>query len=57
MAKWLLALTGYYPEVVDNQTIKAVSDHYIETPRNLPIAGNWKSLEKTYYGLGWRSSM
>jgi len=54
MAKWLLALTGYYPEVVDNQTIKAVSDHYIETPRKSAYRRNWKSLEKTYYGLGWR---
>lgn len=54
MAKWLLALTGYYPEVIDENTIEEVSDHTIETPRKSAYRRNWKSLEKTYYGLGWR---
>ena len=54
MAKWLLALTGYYPEVIDNQTIQDIADHTIETPKKSAYRRNWKSLEKTYYGLGWR---
>jgi beta-lactamase class C len=54
MAKWLLALTGYYPEVVDENTIRDISDHIIETPKKSTYRRNWKSLDKTYYGLGWR---
>jgi len=54
MAKWLLALTGYYPEVVDKKTIEDVSFHTIETPKKSAYQRNWKSLERTYYGLGWR---
>jgi beta-lactamase class C len=54
MAKWLLALTGYYPEVIDNNTIEDISDHTIETPKKAAYRRNWRSLEKTFYGLGWR---
>lgn len=54
MAKWLLALTGYYPEVLHAKTIEDIAHHNIETPRKLAYRKNWKSLEKTYYGLGWR---
>jgi beta-lactamase class C len=54
MAQWLLALTGYYPEVVSNQTIHDISTASIETPRKYAYRTNWKSLKKTYYGLGWR---
>lgn len=54
MAKWLLALTGYYPEVIDPGTIQAVSHPTIETPRKAAYCRNWKSLERTYYSLGWR---
>jgi beta-lactamase class C len=54
MAKWLLALTGYYPEVLHEKTIEDIEHHNIETPRKLAYRRNWKSLEKTYYGLGWR---
>jgi beta-lactamase class C len=54
MAKWLLALTGYYPEVLHEKTIEEITRHVIETPRKLAYRRNWKSLEKTYYGLGWR---
>jgi beta-lactamase class C len=54
MAKWLLALTGYYPEVLTDQTVHAIAQHTIETPRKSAYRRNWKSLEKTYYGMGWR---
>jgi beta-lactamase class C len=54
MAKWLIALTGYYPEVLPDQTIEDISSHEIETPKKSTYRRNWKSLEKTYYGLGWR---
>ena len=54
MAKWLLALTGYYPEVLHEKTIEDIAHHTIETPRKSAYRKNWKSLEKTYYGLGWR---
>jgi len=53
MARWLLALTGYFPEVLPQNTINAISQHAIETPRRL-YKRNWIDLEKAYYGLGWR---
>jgi len=53
MAKWLLALTGYFPEVLPSGTIDAISQHAIETPKRL-YRRNWTDLEKAYYGLGWR---
>jgi beta-lactamase class C len=54
MAKWLLALTGYYPEVLPQKTIEDIARHSIETPKKSVYQRNWKYLEKTYYGLGWR---
>lgn len=54
MAKWLLALTGYYPEIIDYKTIHEIADHTIETPKKAAYRKNWRSLENTYYGLGWR---
>jgi beta-lactamase class C len=54
MAKWLLALTGYYPEVIDNNTLEEVTSHIVETPKKNNYRRNWKSLDNTYYGLGWR---
>lgn len=54
MAQWLLALTGYFPEVISSQTIHDISMTSIETPRKFAYRVNWKSLKKTYYGLGWR---
>jgi beta-lactamase class C len=54
MAKWLLALTGYYPEVLPEKTLEDISQHNIETPKKTGYKRNWKYLDKTYYGLGWR---
>jgi beta-lactamase class C len=54
MAKWLLALTGYYPEILSEKTIDEIAQHTIETPRKSAYMRNWKSLKKTYYGMGWR---
>jgi beta-lactamase class C len=54
MAQWLLALTGFYPEVISRKTIQDISYEFIETPRKYAYRTNWKSLGKTYYGLGWR---
>jgi beta-lactamase class C len=54
MAQWLLALTGNYPEVIPQKTIQDISKACIEIPRKYTYRANWKSLEKTYYGLGWR---
>lgn len=54
MSKWLLALTGYYPEVIDNKTIEDVTECIIETPKKAVYRRHWRSLERTYYGLGWR---
>ena len=54
MAKWLLALTGYYPEVLHEKTIEDIGEPNIMTPRKSVYRRNWRSLQATYYGLGWR---
>jgi beta-lactamase class C len=54
MAQWLLALTGYYPQVVSQDNIHEISKAFIETPKKSAYRKNWRSLEKTSYGLGWR---
>jgi beta-lactamase class C len=54
MAQWLLALTGFYPEVISRKTIQDISTECVETPRKYTYRANWKSLKRTYYGLGWR---
>ncbi len=54
MAHWLLGLTGYYPDVISPKTIQDISMTAIQTPRKYAYRVNWSSLEKTYYGLGWR---
>jgi beta-lactamase class C len=54
MANWLLALTGNQPEVISSDIITEISGHDIETPKKSVYRRLWKSLEKTYYGLGWR---
>ncbi len=54
MAQWLLALTGNYPDVISPQTIRDISTACIEVPRRYTNRAIWKSLQKTYYGLGWR---
>ncbi len=54
MAHWLLGLTGYYPDVISPKTIHDISMTTIQTPRKYAYRVNWTSLEKTYYGLGWR---
>lgn len=53
MARWLLALTGYFPEVLPANVIETVTQHAIETPKR-HYRRNWTNLEKAYYGLGWR---
>jgi beta-lactamase class C len=54
MAQWLLGLTGYYPDVISQKTIHDISMTTIQTPRKYGYRVNWTSLEKAYYGLGWR---
>ena len=52
MAQWLLGLTGYYPDVISQKTIRDISMATVQTPRKYAYRVNWASLEKTYYGLG-----
>lgn len=54
MAKWLLALTGYAPDIVPFQTLTEISHPNIETPKKAQYRRYWKNLDHTYYGLGWR---
>lgn len=54
MAQWLLGLTGYYPDIIPQNIIDAVSDHVVQIPMKKSYKGEWESLEDKYYGLGWR---
>jgi len=54
MAQWLLGLTGYYPDVIPQDIISAVSDHVVQIPMKKSYRYSWESLDDMYYGLGWR---
>lgn len=54
MTKWLLALTGHRPDVVDPCTLEMISKKQIRTPLKWVYLRNWKGAYKKHYGLGWR---
>ena len=54
MSKWLLALTGNYPEFIPENSLEEVYTPQIYTPIKRKFRHNWKNLDSLYYGLGWR---
>jgi beta-lactamase class C len=54
MSHFLLALTGYYPEVLPQQVLDSLYTPRIYTPVRYKYFRNWSDVEKTYYGMGFR---
>ncbi len=53
MAKWLLLLTGHYPDVISEETLENIYDPFVTIP-NRRFSRHWDGVSETYYGMGWR---
>ena len=54
MSKWLLALLGNYPKVLDDSILQKIASPVIVSPLKYRYIRHWESLSEKYYGLGWR---
>jgi len=54
MAKWLIALEGYRPDVLSPCAIELASTKEIRTHLRWQYLSKWRGVRKKYYGLGWR---
>ena len=54
MAKWLLALLGNNPDVIQPEILEQIFKPQIQTPVRYKYIRFWRKLQKTYYALGWR---
>ncbi|MFP4059313.1 MAG: serine hydrolase domain-containing protein [Bacteroidota bacterium] len=57
MGKWLLALLGYYPGIIDTSTIRAITTPVVQTPLKYTYTRHWHGIEDKFYSLGWRIYM
>ena len=53
MGKWLLLLTGYYPEIISEETLKEMYDP-LATINNRRFSRHWDGVNESHYGIGWR---
>jgi len=53
MGKWLLLLTGHYPDVISEATLKEIFDPFI-TISNRRFSRYWDGVNESHYGAGWR---
>ncbi|MGF1670035.1 MAG: serine hydrolase domain-containing protein [Balneolaceae bacterium] len=53
MGKWLLLLTGHYPDVISEATLKEIFDP-LATISNRRFSRYWDGVKESYYGKGWR---
>jgi len=53
MGKWLLLLTGHYPEVISKETLAEIYEP-LATIRNRRFSRYWEGVDKSHYGMGWR---
>jgi beta-lactamase class C len=53
MGKWLLLLTGHYPEIISKETLAEIYEP-LATIRNRRFSRYWDGVNKTHYGMGWR---
>ncbi len=54
MSKWLAALLGNNPEVIDSVILNEIFKPHIRTYIKYKYSRHWKDLGDLYYGLGWR---
>jgi beta-lactamase class C len=53
MGKWLLLLTGHYPEVISKETLNEIYEP-LATIYNRRFSRHWNGVNKSHYGMGWR---
>ena len=53
MGKWLLLLTGHYPEIISNETLAQLYDPFA-TLNNRRFSRHWDGVNQSHYGMGWR---
>ena len=57
MAKYLQALLGHNPEVLDSSILLKITTPLIDSPLKYRYTKYWERIDKKYYGLGWRIYM
>lgn len=53
MGKWLLLLTGHYPEIISSETLAQLYDPFA-TLNNRRFSRHWDGVNQSHYGMGWR---
>jgi len=54
MANYMIAMTGYRPEIISQKVIEDIFEPQISTNIRWKYFSRWKDYKKSYYGLGWR---
>lgn len=54
MAKWMVAMLGYRPEVISKSTITELLQPQVKATAKNRNFNRWSRIQKSYYGLGWR---
>ena len=53
MGRWLLLLTGHYPDVISDETLEEIYTP-LATINNRRYSRYWDGVNKSQYGMGWR---
>lgn len=53
MGKWLLLLTGHYPDVISDETLAEIYNP-LATLNNRRFSRYWDGVNESHYGMGWR---
>ncbi len=53
MGQWLRLLTGYYPEIISEETLNEIFEP-VATINNKRFSRYWDGVNKSHYGMGWR---
>lgn len=53
MGQWLRLLTGYYPEIISEETLNVIFEP-VATINNKRFSRYWDGVNKSHYGMGWR---
>lgn len=53
MGQWLRLLTGYYPEIISEETLAEIFKP-IATINNKRFSRYWEGVNESHYGMGWR---
>lgn len=54
MSKWLLALLGNSPDIMDSTVLNKITSPIIISPLKWRYIRNWDHIDSKFYSLGWR---